>query len=115
VDQRRGEHDVNHVNEHTLIYYNTDYRLEHWMCDLDMDIDTILSFTRHVLIQKYFVFSHAFVIMFTLSISLLLLHFNISSGMNSVSDTCKLSYSMIIKLLVCNSTAALAYMIKFFY
>ena len=84
------------------------------MCDLDMDIDTTLLFTRHVLIQKYFVFSHAFVIMFTLSISLLLLHFNTSSSMNSVSDTCKLSYFMIIKLLVCNSTAALAYMIKFF-
>ena len=26
--------------EYTLIYYNTDYRLEHWMCDLDIDIDT---------------------------------------------------------------------------
>jgi hypothetical protein len=48
--------------------------------------------TTHVLVQKYFVFSHAFVIVFTLSTSLLLLHFNISSGMNSVSDTCKLSY-----------------------
>jgi hypothetical protein len=67
----------------------------------------LLSFTRHALVQKYFVFSHAFVIVFTLSISLLLLHFNISSGMNSVSDTCKLSYFMIIKLLVCNSTATI--------
>ena len=33
--------------------------------------------------------------------------FNISSGMNSVSGTCKLSYFMIIKLLVCNSIASL--------
>jgi hypothetical protein len=65
----------------------------------------VLSFTRHVLVQKYFVFSHAFVIVFTLTISLLLLHFNNTSGMNSVSDACKLSYFMIIKLLVCNSTA----------
>ena len=40
---------------------------------------------------------HAFVIVFTLSICLLLLHFNIPSGINSVSDTCKLSYFMIIK------------------
>jgi hypothetical protein len=55
--------------------------------------------------KKYFVFSHAFVVVFTLSICLLLLHFNISSNMNSVIGTCKLSYFMIIKLLVCNSTA----------
>jgi hypothetical protein len=46
------------------------------------------------LVQKYFVFSHAFVIVFTLIISLLLLHFNISSGMNSVSDTCKLRINL---------------------
>ena len=65
----------------------------------------MLSFTRYVLVQRYFVFSHAFAIEFILSISLLLLHFNISSAMNSVSDTCKLSYFMIIELLVCNSTA----------
>jgi hypothetical protein len=26
--------------EHTLIYYSTDYRLEYWMCNLDIDIDT---------------------------------------------------------------------------
>ena len=63
------------------------------------------TFTLHVLVQKCFVFSHAIVIVLTLSISLLLLHFNISSsGMNSVIDTCKLGYFMSIKLLVCNST-----------
>ena len=37
--EQRGEHDVRSC-EYTLIYYNTDYRLEHWMCDLDIDIDT---------------------------------------------------------------------------
>ena len=46
---------------------------------------------------KVICISHAFVNVFILSICLLLLHFNISSGMNSVSDTCKLCYFMIIK------------------
>jgi hypothetical protein len=36
--------------EHTLIYYNTDYRLEHWMCDLDIDIDT----TPHTIVAELY-------------------------------------------------------------
>ena len=39
--EQRGKHDVECRScEHTLMYYNTDYRLEHWMCGLDIDIDT---------------------------------------------------------------------------
>jgi hypothetical protein len=41
--------------EHTLIYYNTDYRLEHWICDLDIDIDTTESIQEvRVCMLEYF-------------------------------------------------------------
>lgn len=42
-----------------------------------------------------------------LNVCLLLLCFHISSDMNSMSDTCKLSYFVIVKLLECNFTAVL--------
>ena len=59
-------------------------------------------------------FSHAFAIVFNLSICLLLLHFYISSGMNSMSNTCNLNYFTIINL-VCCSTASTSLFILFSY
>ena len=65
------------------------------------------SHDMYWLFKSILYFLQAFVIVFILSgACLLLLHFNISSGINSVSDTCKLGYFIIIKLLVCNSTTA---------